>query len=77
MLYEISAFCAGYITALNTAGVEWTDWAVPLSIHCCAIDLMREGDKVRVVVYYANGLRHEFFMVERPNIFGDNEWIKE
>ena len=77
MMNEISAFCAGYISALNTAGVEWTDWAVPLSIHCCAIDLMREGDMVRVIAFHPGGKREEFFMVERPNMYGDPEWVKE
>lgn len=74
---NIASFCAGYISALETAGVEWSDWAVPLSIECCAIDLIRENEKVNVVVFHPNGLRHEFYMVELPNMYGDNEWVKE
>lgn len=77
MMTNIPSFCAGYISALNTAGVEWSDWAVPLSIECCSIDLIREGEKVNVIVYHPSGLRHEFFMVETPNMFGDLEWVKE
>ena len=74
---NVAAFCAGYISALNTAHVEWSDWAVPLSIDCCAIDLMREGEKVRVVVFHPGGKREEFLMVEQPNMYGDPEWVKE
>lgn len=74
---DIASFCAGYISALNTAGVEWSDWGIPLSIDCCAIDLMREGDKVNVVVFHPSGKREEFFMVERNNDYGDPEWVKE
>ncbi len=74
---NIASFCAGYISALNTAGVEWSDWGIPLSIDCCAIDLMREGDKVNVVVFHPSGKREEFFMVERNNDYGDPEWVKE
>ena len=40
---NLAAFCAGYISALNTAGVEWSDWGIPLSIDCCAIDLRARG----------------------------------
>lgn len=74
---NLASFCAGYISALNTAGVEWSDWAVPLSIDCCAIDLIREDNKVRVIAFHPSGRRDEFLMVEKPNMFGDNEWVKE
>ena len=75
---DIASFCAGYISALNTAcNYEWSDWRIPLSIDCCAIDLMREGDKVNVVVFHPSGKREEFFMVERNNDYGDPEWVKE
>lgn len=74
---NLASFCAGYISALNTAGVEWSDWAVPLSIDCCAIDLIREDNKVRVIAFHPSGRRDEFLMVEADNMFGDPEWVKE
>lgn len=74
---NISSFCSGYITALCLTVPDWNDWGVPQSIHCCSIDLIREGDKVNVIVFYPGGKREEFFMVERPNMYGDLEWVKE
>ena len=73
---NIESFCAGYISALNTAGVEWSDWGIPLSIECCAIDLTREGERVNVIVFHPSGKRDEFYMEQRENMFGDNEWVK-
>lgn len=78
MMNEISAFCSGYITALNAAGVEWNEWLIPHSIHCCSIHMRRAADgyNVDVIVLYVGGKREEFFMVERENMFGDPEWVK-
>lgn len=74
---NIAAFCAGYISALNTAGVEWSDWGIPLAIDCCSIDLVRGGNKVHVFAFHPSGRREEFVMVEKPNMYGDNEWVRE
>lgn len=80
MMNEVSAFCAGYITALNTAGVEWEYWLVHHSIHCCSIEFMRDAvdkNKVNIIVRHPGGKREEFFMVERPNMYDEPEWVKE
>lgn len=73
---NIASFCAGYISALCLTTPDWSDWGIPLSIECCTIDMIREGDKVNVIVFHPSGKREEFYMTERPNMYGDNEWVK-
>jgi len=74
---KISSFCSGYITALCLLDPDWDNWGVPLSIDCCSIDLIREEDKVNVIVFKPSGRREEFYMVPQLNVYGDYEWVRE
>ena len=80
----VEAFVAGYITALELTTPDWTDWAVPQSINCASIDLIRTVDEqgygapiVQVIVYHGSGRREEFVMQPLPNMYGDAEWVRK